>query len=244
MIISSTPWQTCPDCLPQLQPGQIHLWRFSLDIIPPLYQSQRAFLSDDELARADRFLDPQKQQQFTLARSYLRQILAQYLDLPPELIKFIYNDAGKPSLGEKNRNNLTFNLSHSGAMAVLAVAIDVDLGVDIEEIDFDLNFQSLAIRYFTPAEIIKLKEVSIARQRRQFYRIWTSKEAVLKMIGSGFSAAEPPGNFMQHGCLRNIFFAGNYVSAIAINRRITSILKFNILESESGENSPLTPKNC
>ncbi len=232
MSIYSTPWQTRPDCLPQLHSGQIHLWRFSLDIVPALHQPQLTFLSVDELARADRLLDSQKQQQFTVARSCLRQLLAQYLELSPELVEFSYNGAGKPFLTEKIRNNLTFNLSHSGSMAIVAVALDTEVGVDIEKIDCDLNFQAVATRYFSPAEIVQLRKASNFRQRRQFYRIWTAKEAVLKMVGSGFSATEPFANLAQDCCCKNIFCTANYVSALAINTSISSIHKFKFSSSE------------
>ena len=241
MSVIATPWMYPAKALLKILPEQVHLWRFSLQVSPETYQTLQTFLSVDELVRADRLLDPEKRRTFIIAKSRLRQLLAIYLDLLPEEIDFSYNQSGKPFLAVKSSSNLVFNLSHSGSRAILAVAIDADLGVDIEKIDFNLNFQSLATRYFTPEEIIKLREASIVRQRRQFYRIWTRKEAVLKMIGSGFSAAEPSGEFLQNCCLKNTFFAGNYVSAIAINRRITSILKFNIFESEHDEThrSPL-----
>lgn len=225
MTNDSTPWQD-PVSFPQLLSGQLHLWKFSLEILPEHYQNQRSFLSTIELARADRLLDPQKQQAFTISRSCLRQLLAKYLGLSPESVEFNYNISGKPFIAAKNSKNLTFNLSHSGSMAVLAVTIDVDVGVDIEKIDSDLNFQLLASCYFTPAENVQLRGLSISRQRRQFYRIWTVKEAVLKMAGSGFSPTEPFAPLAQDCCCKNIFFAGNYVSAIATARRIFAIHKF------------------
>ena len=226
MTNNFTPWQN-PISFPQLLPGQLHLWRFSLEIFPAHYQNQRSFLSANELACADRLLDPQKQQAFTIARSCLRQLLAKYLSLLPESVEFSYNISGKPSIAAKNSKNLTFNLSHSGSMAVLAVTLDIDVGVDIERIDRDLNFQLLASHYFTPAEIVQLRGHSKSRQRRQFYRIWTAKEAILKMTGSGFSSSKPSALLAHDCCYGNIFFAANYVSAISTDRRISAIRKFN-----------------
>ncbi len=221
-----TSWQD-PEDFPQLLPGQLHLWRFSLDAWPATYENLRSLLSTDELVRADRLLDPLKRHNFMVARGHLRQLLANYLDLAPEEIDFSYNISGKPLVTAKNSRRLTFNLSHSGSRAILAVAINAELGVDIEKVDSDLKFQLLADRYFSPVELVALKGFSTIRERRQFYRIWTRKEAVLKMIGSGFSSPEPLGSVSQNCCLKNFFFAPGYISAVAINRKITAILKLN-----------------
>ena len=108
MTILVTSWRDPSDSLPQLFPGQIHLWRFSLNTLPKVYQNRRSLLSTDELARADRLLDPQKQRNFTIARSCLRQLLAKYLDLGPERIDFSYNRAGKPFVTAENRAKLAW----------------------------------------------------------------------------------------------------------------------------------------
>ena len=231
MTIVTDQWEDPPELL-QLLPEQIHLWRFSLDAPPETNQYLQYHLSADEMVRAERLLDPQKRRSFVLARSYLRQILAKYLGLDPELLKFGYNSSGKPFLSSPTKDKLTFNLSHSGSKAILAVTMDGEVGVDIEKIDPVLNFQSLASRYFTLAEINDLKKLSIIRQRRQFYRLWTRKEAVLKMYGTGFSLPGSIETFVpdsDHCTLKNIFLATSYVSALAVNRRITSIRKFNML---------------
>ncbi|MCK5825467.1 MAG: 4'-phosphopantetheinyl transferase superfamily protein [Desulfuromusa sp.] len=231
MTIKMSSWQY-PTDFPQLLSGQVHLWRFSLDALPVTYENLRALLSADELARADRLLDPLKCHNFTIARGHLRRLLANYLDLAPEEIDFSYNVSGKPFVATKNSSGLTFNLSHSGSRAILAVAMNAEVGVDIEKVDFDLNFHLLAARYFSPMEFVALKGFSTIRQRRQFYRIWTCKEAVLKMIGSGFSSPEPVGTVSQNCCVINTFFAVNYVSAVVIDRKITAILKFNLSPDE------------
>ncbi len=224
-------WQHPPSRL-VLKDGELHLWRFLLDVPPEMNQYLQSLLSADEMVRAERLIDPLKRHSFVMARSCLRQILAKYLGLNPELLKFGYNSSGKPFLSSPTKDKLTFNLSHSGSIAILAVAMDGEVGVDIEKIDAALNFQSVARRYFTLAEMNELEKLSILRRRRQFYRLWTRKEAVLKMYGTGFSLPGSIETFVQdldHCTLKNIFLATSYVSALAVNRRITSIRKFNML---------------
>ncbi len=224
-------WQHPPSRL-ALKDGELHLWRFSLDAPPEMIQYLQSLLSTNEMVRAERLIDPLKRHSFVMARSCLRKILAKYLGLNPELLKFGYNSSGKPFLSSPTKDKLTFNLSHSGSMAILAVAMDGEVGVDIEKIDAALNFQSVACRYFTLMEINELEKLSILRRRRQFYRLWTRKEAVLKMYGTGFSLPGSIETFvsdLDHCTLINIFLATSYVSALAVNRRITSIQKFNML---------------
>ena len=92
-----------------------------------------------------------------------------------------YNEEGKP-LAE----GLFFNLSHSGAYAVLAEA-DSAVGVDIEEM---VPLGGWAREALTSQEYAWMLqgEDETARQER-FYRLWTRKESLVKCEGHGFASA-------------------------------------------------------
>ncbi len=84
-------------------------------------------------------------------------------------------------------NDIVFNISHAGSLALVAVAKQVDLGVDVEEVKpIDIaDFHDL----FTPPE---LKSIYTASQPiQQFFTLWTQKEALIKADGRGLSVDLP-----------------------------------------------------
>ena len=82
---------------------------------------------------------------------------------------FAKNEWGKPYLA--NRDDLHFSLSHSGSWAVCAIS-DTPIGVDIE-------------RPRTTGKIVRL--FPNARTQDDILRLWTAKEAYLKLLGRGLT---------------------------------------------------------
>ena len=90
-----------------------------------------------------------------------------------------YNEEGKPLAQGK-----FFNLSHSGAYAVLAEA-DSSVGVDIEKM---VPYGDWVREALTSSEyewMLRGKDESERQER--FYRLWTRKESLVKCEGHGFS---------------------------------------------------------
>ena len=77
-----------------------------------------------------------------------------------------------------------FNISHSGGVVVCAVD-DRPVGIDVEEIRAVRDRDGLASRYFCSEEIEKMK--ASADPKLEFLRIWTKKEACLKLTGEGLT---------------------------------------------------------
>lgn len=212
---------------PQLAAGEVHLWRFPLASSPVSLPTLKSTLAADELQRAARLLDPRKAASFIVARARLRQILASYLAVDPAEIAFTYGEQGKPALLEP-ASTLTFNLSHSGAWALLAVAQGMEIGVDLEQIDPFLAYERLAARFFSPEENAALLAAPEVRRRRQFYRLWTRKEAQLKGVGGGFSA---PGGMKPTGWSTRSFWLGRgYVATLASILSIGDVTRFCVDE--------------
>lgn len=141
-------------------------------------------LSDDERARAAKFLRPEDAQTWTAARAGLRQILAAYLAKPPDQLSFDYGVFGRPSL--RGTQDLSFNLSHSGGYAALTVAEQLCLGVDIEAPRaIEPEVARIA---FSAAEQEELAQLTPELWQEGFYNCWTRKEAVIKAEGTGLSA--------------------------------------------------------
>lgn len=88
-------------------------------------------------------------------------------------LEFAFNKHGKPFV--KGRDDLFFNLSHSGDMAVCAIS-DNTVGVDVEKIT--RNCDSAVEKYYT------VREKDLSADKGSSY-IWTRKEAVAKANGRG-----------------------------------------------------------
>ncbi|NJO06376.1 MAG: hypothetical protein HC876_13095, partial [Chloroflexaceae bacterium] len=83
---------------PVLHPAAVHVWWATL--APPTAHrtALAALLSPDEQQRAARFVFPQHQQHFTVARGLLRLLIGRYLSTSPAALRFTYSSHGKPAL--------------------------------------------------------------------------------------------------------------------------------------------------
>jgi len=167
----------------------IHVWCGDLVRWNPHLHSLRALLSDGERARAARFLFDEDRTRFTLSHALLRVILAGYRKVAPEQLRFEAGPYGKPMLrGAVERlPSLQFSLSHSGAMALVAVAKERAVGVDVEYHRPGEEQVKLATRFFATSEARQIEAASEADRDRLFYRFWTAKEAYLKGRGVGLA---------------------------------------------------------
>ncbi|NET10505.1 MAG: 4'-phosphopantetheinyl transferase superfamily protein, partial [Symploca sp. SIO2B6] len=116
-----------------------------------------------------------------------------YLHQPPKAIAFTYSDRGKPAISpltlaqapSSTASGVTFNLSHSGEIALYAVSCDRRVGIDIEVLRPMPQALQLAQRFFLKQEYQQLATLPTAQQETAFFRGWTRKEAYLKATGEG-----------------------------------------------------------
>jgi 4'-phosphopantetheinyl transferase len=181
------PWRSPPETL-VLGCDEVHVWRATLDQTPSHIQSFLHNLAADEQARAERFHFERDREHFIVARGVLRAILGGYLKRAPECLSFCYSSHGKPALaGESDGDATRFNVSHSHGIALYAVTRGREVGIDLERIRSDLEFEELAGRFFSRQEVAMLRTLPIEAQREAFFRCWTRKEAYLKARGEGLS---------------------------------------------------------
>jgi 4'-phosphopantetheinyl transferase len=172
----------------KLSRDEIHVWSASLDIGSEQLAELERTLSPDEMARARRFYFERDRQKYIGRRGILRAILATYLETKPSAIRFLYNEFGKPRLeGSQEAHGLSFNLSHSGALNLVAVGIDREVGVDIELIDSSVASDEVARRFFSPSEVATLEALPQSLRLAGFFKCWARKEAFIKARGMGLS---------------------------------------------------------
>jgi len=229
MSIDISCWQQPPQTL-LLAENEVHLWRFALSTSQSNIKHLKAILSPDEGRRTDRLLDAEKAEKCIVARARLRQILGKYLKHDPANLAFSYNDKGKPSLQTEHDSKLKFNLAHSGTWALLAITTKAEIGVDLEQIDLNVDYRKIVEQFFNAGEKAEIERFTRQRQRRGFYRVWTQKEAGLKKTGFGFST-----DLTTVTCNREYFFrlfpiSKNYLGAIAADSEPCTIRRFKFIE--------------
>jgi 4'-phosphopantetheinyl transferase len=104
----------------------------------------------------------------------------QLLNVNANIFDLQYNTWGMPFL---TGNLIKFNISHSHEVAVCALTMKGEIGIDIEHWE-DIpveNFRNV----FSEPEWNSIQASSDTREA--FYRCWTQKEAVLKAHGEGFN---------------------------------------------------------
>jgi 4'-phosphopantetheinyl transferase len=175
-----------------LPAGEAHLWWArnergdSGDSDDARLASQRALLSDDEKARADRFVFHRDRKLFTMAHALVRSALSQYADVAPRAWQFVDGTHGRPRIRGPIVDDLDFNLSHASGVAVCLVARGLVLGVDVESLARDAPLD-VADRYFAPAEVTALRRLPVEQQPRRFFELWTLKESYIKARGLGLT---------------------------------------------------------
>jgi len=122
------------------------------------------------------------QQQKQAIYHYRNQLLSQQLHATIQQEDFATNEHGKPYLIKFPQ--FYFNHSHSQKNYALATSSHMpDLGVDLEDLDRKVRFEALAVHAFHPNELRYWNELE--QDREYWFKVWTTKEAVLKASGLG-----------------------------------------------------------
>jgi 4'-phosphopantetheinyl transferase len=189
MTRDESPWCAAPRGRIALGSREVDVWRFALQPGEARLAELLAALSADELDRADQFAFAERRRAFVAARGTLREILSRYVGVTPAEMAFVYDATGKPALAPSlAASGLRFNLAHSGDCGACAVALDGELGIDVERVRPLDNAAAIVARYFSPAEQAAWLQLKGAEQPAAFLRAWTRKEAYLKALGDGLRA--------------------------------------------------------
>jgi len=164
----------------------VHVWRAVLDVAADTRARLERLLSGDELQRAACFHRSQDRERFILARAFLRDALSAYVQTEPADLQFAVTPAGKPRLrGRGAGTPVQFNLSHSDAIALLAITADRPVGIDIERVRRDIEHDAIVRQFFSPTECREYFRLGDEERPSAFARLWTRKEAYLKALGEG-----------------------------------------------------------
>lgn len=189
-------------------------------------------LTSGELRRAEK-----RGARWASTRAALRETLAGYLDAQPDALRI--DETEKPYLTP--RSPLRFNLTHSGERALLAVASEREVGVDIERVRRDRDVDRLSGRIFLAGERAATMESDdpvIA-----YHRHWVAKEAFAKATGKGLASMRsfevsldgPEGPHLVHVAgdpeearrwsIEMLESEGDYVAAVAFEGEATVVFR-------------------
>jgi len=225
-----------------MRAGEVHVWRVPLASSNATLGDLRGILSDAERARAGRFRFEKDQARFISCRASLRLLLSRYTGAPPQSIAFRYEPGGKPVLA--GIGGWQFNVSHSRALAAIAISPYDALGVDLELIDADFPRDEVASDVLASDELADLRALPPADQPAWFFQLWTLKEALLKAAGTGFSTdprsirirmdenlnpaiISAPPEFL-HASLHHFSLRSGYAAAIAAMARISNLAFYSL----------------
>lgn len=171
------------------QPSKCHIDLYEIDISDYLFEELNLikFLSIEEIQIVNKLTDEKWRNDAIISLGIRRIIISSYLGVPPSQVIYYNNKFGKPFIKNINPKNFSFNVSHSKDKLVVIIGNGCDVGVDIQYVDRYIPILNLARRYFSKQDYKYISSLSRENAIEVFFQLWTSKEAYVKAIGTGFN---------------------------------------------------------
>jgi phosphopantetheine--protein transferase-like protein len=145
---------------------------------------------------------------------------------------------GKPYL-KGAPQGVDLNISHSGNLLCIALSDDGEVGVDIERHRQTSPILGIARRFFSEKEGDYLIEQAPSEREKNFFRLWTLKEAMIKLVGSTigyikqFTLDYPKENVHEKYVLAHQFYQHHGLWSVSVaSRKLVKIIWHPILQAE------------
>jgi 4'-phosphopantetheinyl transferase len=165
--------------------GTVDVWLLDIsgrDVAPLV-----TLLDAGERARADRYVSEPARRLFIASRAAQRVVAARYLHTDPRAVRLVRRcptcgstDHGRPTLTDAT--DLDFSVSHTGDLVALAFRRGGRVGLDVELTDRRVDVEKMVGSVLADREVM-----GFDRTPGSFYRLWTRKEATLKLAGHGLT---------------------------------------------------------
>lgn len=136
-----------------------------------------SYLTEEEIIKSEGYKSEIAKINYLASRTILNLVLKGLLEKEIDDLIVKRGKNNKPYV--ENTLGLKFNISHTEGLVLLAFS-KIEVGVDIEKINYKFEFKDILENCFTKDEIININNDIIS-----FYRYWTAKEAYLKYDGIG-----------------------------------------------------------
>ena len=163
----------------------VHVWVTQAPAVDMDIGCLFRLLGHEERRRAEQFATAPLCKTYAFAHTMLRLVLAPYAGCRPADLRFRTSSHGKPFLA--NANGVSFSLSHTADSVAIAIARDLELGIDIEAVSPVTDRDKLVEGFFSPAEWADYQSLPRHEQEVLFFHLWSRKEAFVKGLGLGLS---------------------------------------------------------
>ena len=133
------------------------------------------FLSPVQYDEFNAFKSESRQREYVATRGLIKQMV-ETMDLNSEKFELQKNELGKP-WGLYNDNEYRLSIAHTAGHVLCAISPERELGVDLEPTSREVPDQ-------LRSRIINAQESSLLNDEPDI-RIWTIKEAIVKLQGKG-----------------------------------------------------------
>ncbi len=247
----STALWSAPSSFREPAPDEVHVWRTDLDALAEEdVERLAATLAPDERARAASFVFAPDRRRFVAGRAALRAVLGGYLGLAPAAVSLGRTPQGRPALLGAQAGTLAFSISRSAGLALCAVTIGRDIGVDVERIMRGVAGDVVHDGVLSAAEVTALRALEAEARDRAFFTVWTRKEAYAKARGLGlslpferFSVSIDPAtpalltaddDDPARWTLRNVEAGDGYAAALAVSGVLEDVRTWSWTPAVSG----------
>ena len=148
------------------------------------------FLSPSELQKYSTFRFPKRRDEWLLGRWTAKTLvhsLPAYQHYSLDQIEIHNTQEGAPYLQLPDRATPAecLTISHSGNLALCAIAtgLDLQVGTDLEKVE--ARTETFILDYFTPSERQLVKNYPAETRAMVVTLIWSAKESMLKALGVG-----------------------------------------------------------
>lgn len=170
----------------KLMQEEVHIWCIRWKEVIPVFEYYQLMLDQKEKEKMEEYYFYEDRMRYVAGKVITKLVLIQYLE--EEEISFLSHKFGKPYYKSiSGKQDIEFNISHSGEMILVAFSRDAKIGVDIQEIIDCSEYLEIARSFFEPEEVKNIEE---SNSKELFFQYWSAKEAYLKAIGVGLTSME------------------------------------------------------
>ena len=147
----------------------------------------QSWLTDEERFAATRLKQQSSRNQHIVGRGMVRRLLSRRANCMPSDLVFKCSHNGKPSVIAPQSAIMSFNISHTEGLVLVALSDRGEIGVDVESLSRKIDIH-LAERYFAKPEVDYINSWYDFHSRSMaFIKVWTLKESFVKATGLGLS---------------------------------------------------------
>jgi 4'-phosphopantetheinyl transferase len=108
----------------------------------------------------------------------------------PSSWQFSRNQHGRPEIAAPDIVlPLRFNLTHTRGLVACVVTLELDCGIDAEQLSRHGNLTGIAEKMFAAGEVQALRSLDGEAFQDRFFAYWTLREAYCKALGVGIASS-------------------------------------------------------